>query len=440
MISASRSRSINLRRASRAAPLDAIHPVTPTPPVSRREINRRYVPPPSHEPHVAPKRHGLRRPARSVASGEGARPMRSVLRCCRCSSSTHCSYLSASSSSRTETQSGRSPRRGTRPRRRVCRAVPASSLSDSRQEPRACTSLTRASEACGRSADRRARNRRWNVVASCVSVGHECRRSGSRAAEPPVRGSNGACRFAVVCDCLDPPFAAGAFDLLVSNNFLHHVSSKRETLSRWARIARVIMFSENTRYWATSWPAPFILRRLGLRNAAERVTARSRSRISRICSADGPRRADGRGFELRVARYLLQRATFFIAATFSTLMRCTGPPTPSVVKALLLGPLRALSLPLTRRIARDLICYDALADRGRDVYVLYVLESRAWQRSDDELICPQCGASLNGVVCSSCGTRFPEADGMVFVLPDALAHIERDYDAIAGAAQSAEQL
>ena len=416
--------------------------MTPTPPVSRREINRRYVPPPSHEPHVAPKRHGLRRPAPVGGQRRG-----------RSSDAVRVALL---------------------PLLLVYALLVLIGLELRLARKRNPGGLH--GEALGHVDEFVAQYplHLYPTLAKSLELAHLLRELPKHADAPRIvelaigdgtlsrhvfpSGTNvvGAdlapqslrfaaqmqhVRFAVVCDCLDPPFAAGAFDLLVSNNFLHHVSSKRETLSRWARIARVIMFSENTRYWATSWPTPFILRRLGLRNAAERVTAEIEEShfqdLLPLTDLDELTAADSNVVSRDTC---FSERTFFIAATFSTLMRCTGPPTPSVVKALLLGPLRALSLPLTRRIARDLICYDALADRSRDVYVLYVLESRAWQRSDDELICPQCGASLNGVVCSSCGTRFPEADGMVFVLPDALAHIERDYDAIAGAAQSAEQL
>ena len=121
-------------------------------------------------------------------------------------------------------------------------------------------------------------------------------------------------------------------------------------------------------------------------------------------------------------------------------MRCTGPPTPAIVKALLVGPLGRLALPLTRRIARDLIRYDALADRSRDAYVLYALESDAWQSSNGAMVCPECGGAVADTACFACGRTFLELDGMLFVLPETLAHIERDYDAVAGAAQSAEQL
>src|SRR5206468_1270897 len=94
--------------------------------------------------------------------------------------------------------------------------------------------------------------------------------------------------------------------------------------------------------------------------------------------------------------------TFFIASTFSMFMRCTGPPTPPAVKRLLLGPLRMLALPLTRRIARDLIRYDAATSRERDVYVLYALGSDSWSSTHGSLICPTCRGPIDRGFCTSC--------------------------------------
>src|SRR5256714_6773186 len=51
---------------------------------------------------------------------------------------------------------------------------------------------------------------------------------------------------AVVCDCLAPPIREGSFDVLIANNFLHHVTHKEETLARWSRIAAKAVFNENS--------------------------------------------------------------------------------------------------------------------------------------------------------------------------------------------------
>jgi SAM-dependent methyltransferase len=248
-------------------------------------------------------------------------------------------------------------------------------------------------------------------------------------------------RTAIVCDCLNPPFAEGSFDLLVSNNFLHHVSAKAETLARWGRIASVLVFSENTRYWASGWTRPFVLRHLGLRAAA----ARAESEIEESHFQDLARLSELDEIATRGRRVLSRETcfgerTFFIASVFSMFMRCTGPPTPAVVKRLLLGPLRSFALPLTRRLARNLIRYDATVPRDRDAYVLYVLASEEWSSTQGSVICPTCRGSIETGSCMSCGRSYTELDGMLFVLPDELAHIQRDYDVVASVSRAAEQL
>jgi ubiquinone/menaquinone biosynthesis C-methylase UbiE len=248
-------------------------------------------------------------------------------------------------------------------------------------------------------------------------------------------------RTAIVCDCLDPPFAEGSFDLLVSNNFLHHVSAKAETLARWGRIASVLVFSENTRYWASSWARPFLLRRLGFRMAATRCELEiEESHFQDLATLAELDEIAATGRRVLSRETCFGERTFFVASVFSMFMRCTGPPTPPVVKRLLLGPLRMLALPLTRRIARDLIRYDATLSRERDVYVLYVLVSEGWTSSDGSMICPTCKEPVDAGSCIACGRSYTELDSMLFVLPDELAHIERDYDVAASAARAAEQL
>jgi hypothetical protein len=246
---------------------------------------------------------------------------------------------------------------------------------------------------------------------------------------------------AIVCDCLDPPFADGSFDLLVANNFLHHVTAKEDTLDRWGRIASVLVFTESTRYWASGWARPFILRHLGFAEAGRKVELEIEvSHYQDLVTLDELDRIAGRGREIRSRDTCFSERTFFIASIFSSLLRCTGPPTPTIVKRLLLGPLRRISLPLTRSVARVLIRYDATLPRDRDAYVLYVLRAEAWTSSDGSLVCPICGGAVVAFSCSSCGKEFDELDGMRFVLPPALAHIQESYDVAVANMQSAEQL
>jgi len=75
---------------------------------------------------------------------------------------------------------------------------------------------------------------------------------------------------AIVGDGLDPPIHPGTFDLLLSVNFLHHVSQKEAVIANWARVAAVLLFNENTPFWASGWTVPYLLRHLGLRTLAAR--------------------------------------------------------------------------------------------------------------------------------------------------------------------------
>jgi uncharacterized protein YbaR (Trm112 family) len=246
----------------------------------------------------------------------------------------------------------------------------------------------------------------------------------------------------VICDCLDPPFEAGSFDLLVSNNFLHHVSAKEATLAVWTRIASSVMFNENTRYWATSWFRPTMLRSLGLRRASVRAAdAIEEAHFQSLRSADElDAIAAAAGNVIGRASYFDAR-TFSISALFSALMMCSGPPTPPRVKAILAGRLRLVGLPLTRLLCRSLIAFDAGRSRERDTYIAYTLATGAERVEDRGLVCPSCSARLvEGDNCPKCGDAYPIADGMRFVLPRHLRHIYETYDAELASRLSAEQL
>src|SRR5690349_21175349 len=76
---------------------------------------------------------------------------------------------------------------------------------------------------------------------------------------------------AIVCDCLAPPIREGSFDVLIANNFLHHVTHKDETLARWSRLAAKAAFNENSPTWASGWPVPYLLKKIGRRERAQRA-------------------------------------------------------------------------------------------------------------------------------------------------------------------------
>jgi methyltransferase family protein len=250
-------------------------------------------------------------------------------------------------------------------------------------------------------------------------------------------------RRAVVGDGLNPPFRLGAFDLLLSNNFLHHVTQKTSTLANWSRLATLLLFNENTPYWASGWTIPYLLRRVGLeRMAARSARTYERHSLQALEPAGAlTTYAEQAGQVLERTSFLSER-TFFYCSLFSFSLRCTGPPTPSSWKALALGPLRAIVLPLTRTLARLLIRFDACQDRSTDTFVVFLCRtSQRRDSADDDLRCAVCGAALGpGLHCLSCGEHYPSKDGMVFLLPRELQHVFQDYRSEAGAAISAEHL
>jgi hypothetical protein len=235
---------------------------------------------------------------------------------------------------------------------------------------------------------------------------------------------------AVVCDCLQPPLGEGSFDLLIANNFLHHVSAKHETLRSWTLIGKVVMFNENTTVWSSSWPKPFLLHAIGLHAAsAAAAAAIEEAQFQDLESAETLDEMIAElGTVLGRESYFARRS-FFLAGLFSALMRCTGPPTPNRLKRLLTGPLGWLAIPLTRRSAQNLIMYDALQERSNDAYISYTVESADWRASGPETyLCPDCRTELDGTRCPACGATFGEADGMYFLLPMSMRHIETEYD------------
>jgi hypothetical protein len=249
-------------------------------------------------------------------------------------------------------------------------------------------------------------------------------------------------RRAVVCDCLSPPVADGTFDVVIANNFLHHVTAKEATLSAWAPIARTVLFNESTPFWASAWMWPRVLDRLGFRekarDAAKKIELIHLQTLRPLADLDS---AVSSAWDIRERQTFVSARTFSRCAIFSALMRCTGPPTPSLVKRLLLGPLRWASIPLTRAIARRLVVLDATEDRSADVYVSYIAESRSWQPGTGGFICPRCAAGLDSFdKCSGCGHQYETIDRMLFLLPPELDHIRRDYNAIVAATVPAESL
>ena len=247
---------------------------------------------------------------------------------------------------------------------------------------------------------------------------------------------------AIVSDGLHPPIHPGAFDLLLSLNFLHHITDKRTTVVNWTSIAQVSLFNENTTYWATGWPIPYVLRQLGLARAANRYANQIELKsIQNLLDRAALGREVRAVAAVREETSFLSERTFFLCGLFSFLMLCYGPPTPAAVKSLLLGVLRPLALPLTSKLARRLLTFDAHQDRTKDTFVFFECDGRIRQSlATGDLVCPRCGASLSGSACGRCGASYPSADGMLFLLPPQLAYVFEDYSRHEAAAVPAEHL
>jgi hypothetical protein len=163
-------------------------------------------------------------------------------------------------------------------------------------------------------------------------------------------------REAIVCDCLEPPVREGSFDLIVANNFLHHVTQKMKPLAQWSRIAERAVFNENTAFWVSGRAAPYILAKLGLKTLASRISSRiEQEHWQCLVQKKELDSIVGENYEIVRSVSFLSERTFFFCTVFSSLMRCTGPPTPPMLKSLFLGRLRRIALPLTKELAKLLI-------------------------------------------------------------------------------------
>jgi len=236
---------------------------------------------------------------------------------------------------------------------------------------------------------------------------------------------------AVVCDCLAPPIREGSFDVLISNNFLHHVTQKEQTLSRWSRVSEKAVFNENSPTWASGWTVPYVLKKLGKRDQAARAATRIEEHS--LQSLEPKARLDAHvtnSYEILESVSYMSERTFFYCGLFSFIMRCYGPPTPPDLKRLFLGRLRWLALPLSADVAKLLIRYDQHQDRSTDSFISYLCKSRNYSpaRDGNYLACPDCqGALTQANACAACGKEYSYTDGMLFLLPQELADLQRGY-------------
>jgi uncharacterized protein YbaR (Trm112 family) len=236
---------------------------------------------------------------------------------------------------------------------------------------------------------------------------------------------------AIVCDCLNPPIRKGSFDVLLANNFLHHVTNKDQTLSKWSDIAEKAIFNENSPTWASGWPVPYMLRKIGRPDKA--ALAATEIERQSLQSLEPKVQLDAhveKSYEVIQCTSYMSERTFFYSGVFSFIMRCYGPPTPPKLKALFLSRLlRWLVLPLTANLAKLLIQYDQHQDRSTDSFISYVCRSRNYVpiRTGNYLACPNCHRDLQTNECTGCGNVYSYTDGMLFLLPSKLVDLQQEY-------------
>src|SRR5262249_53706369 len=183
---------------------------------------------------------------------------------------------------------------------------------------------------------------------------------------------------AMVCDCLDPPIVPGAFDVLIANNFLHHVTDKRGTLSRWSHRVPTLFFNECTPSWSLGLPLPWLMSRLGLRRAALVAAAF----VDHLCAQDLQPRASLMALieeQARIDRcqsYFSER-TYALATTFCFLALNIGTIPEEMKRVLLRRWWRGPVLRLTTHLTTLLLRYDQHQDRSRDVFVSFAATSRS---------------------------------------------------------------
>jgi hypothetical protein len=236
---------------------------------------------------------------------------------------------------------------------------------------------------------------------------------------------------AVVCDCLAPPIREGSFEVLIANNFLHHVTHKEETLARWSGLAAKAVFNENSPTWASGWPVPYLLKKFGRKEQAQRA-ADGIEELS-LQSLESKQQLDAyvsRSYDILESVSYMSERTFFYCGLFSWMMRCYGPPTPPDLKRLFLTKLRWLALPLTADVAKLLIRYDQHQDRATDSFISYVCKSRNYvpAAAGNYLLCPDCRRELSEVNrCGDCRKDYSSTDGMLFLLREELADLQQGY-------------
>jgi SAM-dependent methyltransferase len=240
---------------------------------------------------------------------------------------------------------------------------------------------------------------------------------------------------AIICNIMDCPIKPGSFDAVVSNNFLHHVTDKERVLQIWAGLAPTALFNECTDEWKFSWPGPYVLSKLGLKDWSQSRAARVEDKFNNtFLPADVVDAKVQTHHDIARRVSYLSKPVMSVCFLFCVLQRANGPLTGEDARPILSlcrGILRPLVMPATRELARLLIIWDALQNRTEDAYVSYTVTSRSFTKAEGEwyLRCPNCARLLGeGAECSACGIKYERICGMLFLLPKELEHVQSAFN------------
>jgi 2-polyprenyl-3-methyl-5-hydroxy-6-metoxy-1,4-benzoquinol methylase len=252
-------------------------------------------------------------------------------------------------------------------------------------------------------------------------------------------------RQSIVSDCLELPIEPGTFGFLVANNLLHHISNKRKVLEQFSQIAEFVLYNENTPAWTDHQTMPFFLRAVGLK---ERAAAKVEKLNERYLQDLWPLSKCDQEFKKHFVKLqresFLNQRTYSAAFLFSAIYGGTAPVEPEVKAILLSRPLKALTLWLTKHLAKLLIAYDFCQKREDDVFVNYYGESKKYKKlkTPNYLRCPECkkGGLSKSLRCAKCGASYQTMDGMIFLLEKKNNDIAVNYSFRRGEIKVAEHL
>jgi hypothetical protein len=230
----------------------------------------------------------------------------------------------------------------------------------------------------------------------------------------------------VVADVTDPPLVPGTVDCLLSMNFMHHVSQKREVLSRWSLVAERAIFNENTNFWASASCWSSLLRMLGLKQAAAQAAkAQELASHQSLLAEDEIDTMVSENYSILERFKFIDRSTMLLSNISSWFMiGVYGPPTPEVIKKIS-KPFRELA----KAVTKELYLWDQSRDRKHDVFLLYFGKSIHFRRQEDEPHFVQPGKSGSFSLEQARQKNLPCKDGMVFLLADEHQSIFGAYDA-----------